>query len=432
MPSKTCPWLNNQAGSRVLMQVSKIVIGVNLAATLSVALTGQAKASEKTLDFLKSSLKELSASPAKSLKQAPAKAKAAKPNPRSMAKYSSAKSVAVRSSINLESLKKIKFDPTKKLPTRHELALKAQKAKMDEMRRHQTSLSASVKTYSPFYLSSEVQSTIQAPKAKRAMKRQNRNQVKRSIQKAANIVAKSVSQARPVSVQHHNPVIPGQVGHPCASIHSMDMNSFNNHSKMHTGSEIAKSMHSQQERIAPPQMTAQQQAELAKMARVLFLKNKLNQKSIHSPLDSKLSARQRVDRAYSKNGPPPFPLNLVPEPAMKDFLSRARNRKSMIKSYPSAFARKKSNLSHSGFHSYAKTLGHGGFTSYSKSATNFSHHYSRSSGYSHNHHPKTHIHHKTKHVSHKVSLGSQNVIHKAHARAATYGPYKVSTGFRGL
>ena len=41
------------------MQVSKLILGVNIAATLSVALTGQAKAAEEqsaTAEFLKASM----------------------------------------------------------------------------------------------------------------------------------------------------------------------------------------------------------------------------------------------------------------------------------------------------------------------------------------------------------------------------------------
>lgn len=435
------------------MQVSKFFIGVNIAATLSVALTGQAKATDKvssTADFLKASLGSVSASKPVAMK---AKAKSMKPariNPASAAKYSSAKSVAVRNELKSSHAKMMKFVPNRKLPTRQELALKEQKAQMAKIEEAKP-LSASVSSYSPFYLSTEMQNTISSPKAKRASTRQARRAASKAVKKAVKVVREIVASQTPRAVPGINPVLPGQVGHPCSSIHSMDLTNHTPHKPaVHHSpapSTTARAVDSQHKHSAPdvnrvvagemskleaPNLSGEERAQLDRLAKVLFLREDLNkhpQGSFHSPMDSSLSARQRVDQAYSKNGPPPFPLNLIPEPAMKDFLSKARNRKSMIRNYPGAFAARPSNLQHSGFQSYAKTMKTGGFTSYSKSATNFSHGYASSHSGSHYHSNITHgkPHHAPK--SHKVasskshSVSHTPVIHKAQARVATYGPY---------
>lgn len=437
------------------MQLSKIFLGVNIAATLSVALTGQAKAVDKssTADFLKASLGSVSAKKPVAMKASAKSMKARPVNPASTSKFSSAKSVAVRQEMKSDKVKMMKFVPGRKLPTRQELALKAQKAQMAKVQAAQP-LSASVSTYSPFYLSTEMQNSITSPKAKRASKRQARRAASKAVKKAVQVVRKVVASQAPRAVPGKNPVLPGQVGHPCSSIHSMDLTQHTM-AKKHVSKPTHKLSAPDSHRVVAkelgkleaPNLSTQERAQLDRLAKVLFLRDNLNkhpQGGFHSPLDSNMSARQRVDQAYSKHGPPPFPLNLIPEPAMKDFLSRARNRKSMIRNYPGAFASRPSNLQHSGFQSYAKTMKTGGFTSYSKAATNFSHHYasghSASSFHSNITHGKPHhvahsSHSSHKSHSHKVShsVAHAPVIHKAHAKVATYGPYGSKTiRYKGL
>lgn len=424
------------------MQNSKIFLGINIAATLSVAISGQAKALDNaggTADFLKSSLSDFSTK--KTLKAVKVKTQLRKKSRftsrQAVSHFSSPKSVDLRSSFKIDHTK---LSVGKKLPTRGELALKKQHAQMDKIR-VQEPLKGNVQSYTNFYLSSEVSSALKSPKAKRSTKRQARRTASHKVQKAKKLVSKLAPRTKQASIQNHNPVIPGQVGHPCASIHSMDVRKFE--ANKHIDKAIAKSVQTNQ--LAAPHLSNKEQVELANLARVLFLKDKLNHKSsqsnhFHSPLDSNLSAHQRVDRAYAKNGPPPFPLNLIPEPAMKDFLSKARNRKSVIRSYPNAFAKKPGTKSGAGFQSFAKNMRHGGFTSYSRYAINFSHNYSKA--------PRSHITHSRSSqihtVSHKprttvkyqASRSSQGftpqVVHKAHAKVATYGPYGSKPTFRGL
>ena len=417
------------------MQLSRILIGVNIAASISVALTGQAKANEGALGtaaFLKSSLNDTSSNKGMVAKANMLKAKKkTSPNPAAITKYSSPKSVSLRDQLGFGGKHKLN---TPKLPTRKELALKRQQAQMASMQKSKP-LSASVSTYAPFYLSSELQSSLKSAKAKRSFKRQTRKASRAVVNKAAKVASKLSAQPLP----HRNPVMPGQVGHPCAT-HSLEVVSH------------AKPKAQEQQKLQPPHLSLAEREQLENMARVLFLKDKLhanhNNPGFHSPLDSKMSARQRVDKAYSRVGPPPFPLNLIPEPAMKDFLSRARNRKSMIRSYPGAFAgRPSSNLGHSGFQSYSRKLNGGsgftsyaksggsGFTSYAKHANSFSQHYSQRAGHnrsfmhhsSHHHAPAKHHHASIHHSVHQ-----QPVIHKAHAKVAKYGPYGSSMQFRGL
>ncbi|MBI1272186.1 hypothetical protein GC174_17295 [bacterium] len=439
------------------MQVSKLILGVNIAATLSVALTGQAKAAEEqsaTAEFLKASMGSVSSQP-KALVATQAKfksARAVKPDPAAISKYSSPKSVATRNELAKSKVKMMQFVPGRKLPSRQELALKEQQAKFAEVEATR-SYSASISTTeescasSPFYLSAEMENSLTSPRARRATKRQARRTASKVIDKAVKAVTQITAVVSPQAVPHREPVLPGQVGHPCSTIHSMDLTNARplvsqgrpqgHHIDTANGAiseaEIAA-------KLEAPHLSQEERAQLDRLARVLFLRNNLNQGtgsgagpgSYHSPLDSEISARQRVDQAYSKNGPPPFPLNLVPEPAMKDFLSQARNRKSMISSYPGAFgARQGGPSGGAGFQSYAKQLKTGGFGSYSKQANAFSHGYASAHKTAHHHTNITrgggHNHgHSVSHsaIGHNVPVSHvQPVIHQAQARVATYAPY---------
>lgn len=435
------------------MQVSKLILGVNIATTLSVALTGQAKAAEEhsaTAEFLKASIGSASSQP-KALVATQAKlksARAVKANPASISKYSSPKSVATRNELAKSKVKMMQFVPGRKLPSRQELALKEQQAKFAEVEAAR-SYSASISTTeessasSPFYLSAEMENSLTSPRARRATKRQARRTASKVIDKAVKAVTQITAAVSPQAVPHREPVLPGQVGHPCSTIHSMDLNNARpmvsqgrpqgHHMDTANGAiseaEIAA-------KLEAPNLSQEERAQLDRLARVLFLRNNLNQGqgagpgSYHSPLDSEISARQRVDQAYSKNGPPPFPLNLVPEPAMKDFLSQARNRKSMISSYPGAFgARQAGPSGGAGFQSYAKQLKTGGFGSYAKQANAFSHGYASAHRTAHHHtnitrgggHSQIQAHHS---VGHNVPVSHvQPVIQQAQARVATYAPY---------
>lgn len=437
------------------MQVSKLILGVNIAATLSVALTGQAKAADEqsaTAEFLKASIGSASSQP-KALVATQAKlksARAVKANAASISKYSSPKSVATRNELAKSKVKMMQFVPGRKLPSRQELALKEQQAKFAEVEAAR-SYSASISTteessaYAPFYLSAEMENSLTSPRARRATKRQARRSATKVIDKAVKAVTQITAAVSPQAVPHREPVLPGQVGHPCSTIHSMDLNnsrpmvSQSRPQGHHMDTGVGSGSISEAEiaaKLEAPNLSQEERAQLDRLARVLFLRNNLNQGqaagSYHSPLDSEISARQRVDQAYSKNGPPPFPLNLVPEPAMKDFLSQARNRKSMISSYPGAFgARQGGPSGGAGFHSYANQMKTGGFGSYARQANAFSHGYASNHKTAHHHTNITrgggHNHgHSSSHsaIGHNVPVSHvQPVIQQAQARVATYAPY---------
>lgn len=431
------------------MQVSKLILGVNIAATLSVALTGQAKAAEEqsaTAEFLKASMGSAKSQP-KALVATQAKlksARAVKANPASTSKYSSSKSVATRNELAKSKVKMMQFVPGRKLPTRQELALKEQQAKFAEVeaaRSYSASISTTQESNAPFYLSAEMENSLKSPKARRATKRQARRTATKVIDKAVKAVTQFTAAVSPQAVPNRAPVLPGQVGHPCSTIHSMDLNNSRpmisqQRPQGHSADNGAISEAEIAAKLEAPNLSQEERAQLDRLARVLFLRNNLNQGtgsgsgSYHSPLDSNISARQRVDQAYSKNGPPPFPLNLVPEPAMKDFLSQARNRKSMISSYPGSFgARQGGPSGGAGFQSYAKQMKTGGFGSYAKQANAFSHGYASAHKAAHYHSNITRGGGHSQVPAHSVVNRNvpvshvQPVIQQAQARVATYAPY---------
>ncbi|MBZ0184915.1 MAG: hypothetical protein K8F91_01595 [Candidatus Obscuribacterales bacterium] len=435
------------------MRISALFLGVNVAATLSVALQVQAQANEgqsKVADFLKSSLSELNATAQalpdnKTLNVSRAAPYHALVTP-SKVSISSPKSVASRAVLSGKPQKMMPFVPGRKLPSKQdllrekEIRLQAAIPQMAPGENVPMPLKGEISQYSNFYLSTEIEQNVSSATAKRAVRRQVRRAASDTLKKAAEVASAYVHQTSPQIMPGQSPVVAGQVGHPCASLQSLDCN---NHDRLLTQPTTPHLNEAQgaQMPLLPPHLTAQEHAQLDRIGGVT------PGNSIQSPLMSHMVSKERMDGLYSRVGPPPFPLNMVPEPMMKEFLGQARNRKSMISTYPGAFAAPAPGLSGSGsgsgFPSFARSSAGGGsgfqsfahkingFGHYGHSAKSTSRHLVASSARVRGHSGSTSGH--GHYLSNKHAASSVEIIaHKASARVAVYPPYSSNLKIQGL
>jgi len=487
------------------MRLSAVLLGVNVAATLSVAIQVQAEAKESpraTADFLKSGLAELSATP-KSIAEPVVSRAPAHPLVTPSAKsLSSPKSVATRSALGARS-RMMPFVPNRKLPSKKEIAEKKlqeqqqrqiqQQIQQQQLQLQQQPVVLMAQTpqmepesqplmgtvsqyskdeYSKYYMSQETESHVTSARARRAIKKEARRVTTAAIKKAADIATAFVPQAAPRLMPGQAPATAGQIGgHPCASLQSLDLRTQD--SLVSHGSPAAdaapmqapaqapqmsasipqaplphlSSPHPSPPHLSPPHLTSAEHQQLDSLAG-LSRKTQLS-----SPLAAHMVDKDRMDGLYSRVGPPPFPLNMVPESVMKEFLSQARNRKSMISSYPGTFATGSSGLGSSGFQSHAGANRSGGtFTSYANKINGFGSYGHHPTAGSSGHHASAAGHHaghahgsRGNHTAHgkrpsSVAPGSsthfrsasETVAHKAEVKVASYAPYSSNLKIEGL
>ncbi|MGD9684248.1 MAG: hypothetical protein AB7W16_24040 [Candidatus Obscuribacterales bacterium] len=462
------------------MRVSAVLLGVNVAATLSVAIQANAEAKESpraTADFLKSGLAELSATPRSIADPVISRAPAHPLVTPSAKSLSSPKSVATRAALGGKS-RMMPFVPNRKLPSKRELAeKKLQEQQQLQMQQQPVVLMAqtpqmepesqplmgtvsqySKDEYSKYYMSQEAESHVTSARARRAIKKEARRMTTAAIKKAADIATAFVPQTTPRLMPGQAPATAGQIGgHPCASLQSLDLrtqDSLVSHgspaadaaqmraSVQASGQAPQMSASIPQAPLTPPHLTSAEHQQLDSLAG--FSK----QAQLNSPLQAHMVDKGRMDGLYSRVGPPPFPLNMVPESVMKEFLSQARNRKSMISSYPGTFATGSSGLGSSGFQSHAGANRSGGtFTSYAHKINGFgSYGHHPAAGSSGHHAPAGHAHKSAgTHTAHgkrpsSVAPGSSTqfrsapdtVAHKAEVKVASYAPYSSNLKIEGL
>lgn len=468
------------------MRLSAVLLGVNVAATLSVAIQVQAEAKESpgaTADFLKSGLAELSATPRSITEPVVSRAPAHPLVTPSAKSLSSPKSVATRSALAGKS-RMMPFVPNRKLPSKKEIAekkLQEQQRLQQQQQQQQQILEQPVvlmaqtpqmepenkpltgtvyqyskDEYSKYYLSQEAESHVTSARARRAIKKEARRVTTAAIKKAADIATAFVPQSAPRLMPGQTPATAGQTGgHPCASLQSLDLRSQD--SLVSHGSPVAGASpmqvtapHLTAPHLTAPHLTSAEHQQLDSLAG-LSRKTQLS-----SPLAAHMVEKDRMDGLYSRVGPPPFPLNMVPESVMKEFLSQARNRKSMISSYPGTFATGSSGLGSSGFQSHAGANRSGGtFTSYAHKINGFGSyghhgpsghhapagHHGLAAGHQSGHaHGSSgnHAHHGRRPSS--VAPGSstqfrsapETVAHKAEVKVASYAPYSSNLKIEGL
>lgn len=361
------------------MKVSAVLVGVNVAATLSVAAQHPAAAQDQhpaggTAAFLKSSLTEAAPAPI-SLSAAPqslgAKVKATP--------LSSPRAVATRKALNqTPSVKLRPFVANRKLPSKSDIAMSSQVAEID-YGSQPTTLDGGVTEYSNYYMS-EVPGAQLSPRAKYAVKQQQKKHNSDRLQQAAKVASSFVRQVAPRAVPGASPAIPGSVGMPCA-----EPNYNNLHNPVATQMSPSQMMQQMQRQYptqfaqptafqAPPEppmgaprLSPQEQLEMNKLVETACLQQGVNPYASQQPQQS----------LYQRVGPPPFPLSLIPEDTMKGFLKGARDRKSPIAGSNLAAASGgsgvgmggKQPLPAGGFHTYMAQTSNQGFGNFSRLPT---------------------------------------------------------------
>ncbi|MCA9802645.1 MAG: hypothetical protein KC777_11810 [Cyanobacteria bacterium HKST-UBA02] len=443
-------------------------------------MNAEAKESPRaTADFLKSGLAELSATPRSISDPVISRAPAHPLVTPSSKSLSSPKSVATRAALGGKS-RMMPFVPNRKLPSKRELAEKKfQQQQQQQLQMQQQPVVLMAQTpqmepenqplmgtvsqyskdeYSKYYMSQEAESHVTSARARRAIKKEARRVTTAAIKKAADIATTFVPQTTARLMPGQAPATAGQIGgHPCASLQSLDLRTQD--SLVSHGSPAADAAQMQASAQAPQMSASIPQAPLtpphltpphlssAEHQQLDSLAGVSKQAQLNSPLAAHMVDKGRMDGLYSRVGPPPFPLNMVPESVMKEFLSQARNRKSMISSYPGTFATGSSGLGSSGFQSHAGANRSGGtFTSYAHKINGFgSYGHHPAAGSSGHHAPAGHPHKSTgTHTAHKrpssVAPGSSTqfrsapdtVAHKAEVKVASYAPYSSNLKIEGL
>ncbi|MDZ4836006.1 MAG: hypothetical protein SGJ27_19690 [Candidatus Melainabacteria bacterium] len=320
---------------------SAVLIGVNVAASLSVAahpaLAQDGKALP-TADFLKSALVKgapaaLDATPAKSL---------AVYNNVSARKVSMSepRSVATRKALATTSpgVKLRAFVPNRTLPSAGG-SLVSETAVMDYSNQA-PALDGGVSEYSTYY----ADEAAMGPRGKYAVKQQQRRAQTSRVGGAAKVASSYARQTTPRAVPGGSPAIPGQVGLPCAEPgfsvpppvigmrksaprlpHVNELPSMQ--PRMQPPAQMPQAFAQapavmQDEPVShPPRLSPQEQLEMNKLVENACIQQGINPTAVGSNASPDL---------YSRVGAPPFPLSLIPEPMMKDFLKGARAKKSAI------------------------------------------------------------------------------------------------------
>lgn len=330
------------------MKVTAVLIGVNVAATLSVAGQQPAQAQDNqpsgTVDFLKSMVKApaaLEATPAQSL-SAHNNVSARKVS------ISEPRSVATRKALATQGGVKLRpFVPNRKLPSSSDVSgqLSSQMAVMDYSDQP-TTLDGGVSEYSTYY----ADDAAMTPRGKYSLKQQQRRSETSRVRGAAKVASSFVRQATPRAVPGSSPAVPGQVGLPCADAgfsipshpqiamrqsasplpHASDLQrAAVNRSA--SGADLFKAQSPsaqtqgfpvmQDAPIQPPRLSPQEQLEMNKLVESACIQQGINPNAVGSAASPDL---------YERVGAPPFPLSLIPEPIMKDFIKGARTKKSAI------------------------------------------------------------------------------------------------------
>ncbi len=419
------------------MKVSAVLVGVNVAATLSVAAQHPAFAQDgrpsSTADFLKSSLVEPSS-------QEPVQLVAGPAQPLSQGRkvsISDPRSVATRKALSAKGVKLRPFLANRRLPTKAdmEVSLAPQTAAMDYSNQP-TTLDGGVSEYTPYYSSVDTyDQAAMSPRGKFVLKSHERRVESQRLRAAARVASTYTRPVAPRAVPGSAPAVPGRVGYPCAEqampmiAHPQQQQqqfvnpNFNQQQRVNQPLNFAQQPQhfnfapsmgpTQNDEPLPPQrLSPQEQLEMNKLVETACIQNGVNP-NVVGPGASDL---------YARIGPPPFPLSLIPEDAMKGFLKGARNRKSAIPG--------QAPMSFSNDHTSAN-LPAGGFRSYLRSTTNGYTNFSRMpAAYPQNIHPisqnglhrgKTQPNHGTK----KNNAGFQSVKNEA----MTYPPYKSQMNF---
>lgn len=331
------------------MKVSAVLIGVNVAATLSVAAQHPALAQDgkplATTDFLKSTLMKPSAPVA--LDAMPAKSLSAYNNVSARkVSLSEPRSVATRKALATTSggVKLRPFVPNRKLPSTSDLSanLVSETAVMDYSNQPPT-LDGGVSEYSTYY----ADEAAMTPRAKYSVKQQQRRADSARMRSAAKVASSYVRQTAPRAVPGASPAVPGQVGLPCADAgfnvpppppaismrqsapplpHVADLQKVQ---RMQPPAPQAQPFQQfsaappimQEPPIQPPRLSPQEQLEMNKLVDNACMQQGINPQAVGTAASPDL---------YSRVGAPPFPLSLIPEPMMKDFLKGARSKKSAI------------------------------------------------------------------------------------------------------
>ncbi len=323
---------------------SAFLVGVNVAATLSVAAQHPALAQDgkplATTDFLKSTLAKtaapvaLDAMPAKSLS-------VYNVTPRKVS-LSEPKAVATRKALATTAggVKLRPFVPNRKLPSSNDLSanLVSETALMDYSNQPQT-LDGGVSEYSTYY----ADESAMTPRAKYSVKQQQRRADSARLHGAAKVASTYVRTTAPRAVPGASPAVPGQVGLPCADAgftvpppppaismrqsapplpHAADLQKRMQPPAPQVQPQFSAAPPVMQEApLQPPRLSPQEQLEMNKLVENACIQQGINPNAVGTAANPDL---------YSRVGAPPFPLSLIPEPMMKDFLKGARSKKSAI------------------------------------------------------------------------------------------------------
>lgn len=440
------------------MKVSAVLVGVNVAATLSVAAQGQALADDGTAAFLKSSLTELKAEPALSLGAA---SKSSASVPQKSLKRSSTKmslsdpqAVATRSTLaGTGGVKLRAFNPNRKLPTRKELevAFQAQQASYDptpvQEQIASQPLSGGIAEYaSPYYVSSEYAEPYVSARGKRALGAQERRATSERINKAAKTATSFVRKAAPRVVPGSMPAVPGQAGFPCAQapVQNFEPVGMNPQMMAHMQMMQQQQMAVQapiEPPLAPPNLNPQQQAEMNRLIQAACTRANGGGNMNFSPSllqQNMMQQQQGQGDLYQRVGPPPFPLSLIPEPALKDFVRGGKTQRSSIAAaaQPAGFGAWHGS---GGMGAGATTTGsaisqalpRGGFRSYSQSVNGFKSYSRMPSSLSVKHHAHKGGHaHSGAHAKHSASgnHGPTQIAARA-PETKVYAPYESHVNF---
>jgi hypothetical protein len=242
-----------------------------------------------------------------------------------------------------------------------------------------TTLDGGVSEYSTYYMS-ESQDAQMSPRAKYAVKQQQKKHNSERLQHAAKVASSFVRQVAPRAVSGASPAIPGSVGMPCAETNYNNMRNsvamMPQHmqppalSRQSMPSQFAQPSAFQappEQPMQPPHLSPQEQLEMNKLVESACLQQGVNPYAAPQPTAS----------LYQRVGPPPFPLSLIPEDTMQGFLKGARERKSPIAGSNLAAASGgagvgmggKQPLPAGGFHTYMAQTSNQGFGNYSRLPT---------------------------------------------------------------
>ncbi len=323
------------------MKLSAILVSVNLAATLPIVASAQAKAEEgngkDTADFLKASL----AAAPEAAKASVTSKSASKAKTKRLKVVDPAATPPDKSSlISYEGVKLRPFVANRKLPRKGEIELVAQTPMM--VVPQSNVLSGGVSQYS-----SVVTNTFQPTPASVAhhVVPVAKKSSARTVSAVTNLSAYIKQRAAASRVAPNQmPVVPGQVGFPCAErpaiqapepqVQQQPMQA------MPQPQQVQPQLMQQMQCAQPnwqdfnPQPIASQESQATiDQAVELLRQGKITEADLAS-LNGCANAPQMMDGGNgnlsfappssggrSDVGPPPFPLNLFPEAALKDFVS---------------------------------------------------------------------------------------------------------------